>query len=53
MLAGSLQALCAVCACALMQVLLLPSGRGFTSHCLDIGAQDRAVAIGGHVLDAV
>ena len=27
---GVFQALCAVCACALMQVLLLPIGRGFT-----------------------
>ena len=33
---GVFQALCAVCACALMQVLLLPIGRGFTSQCLDI-----------------
>ena len=42
----------AVCASALMQVLLLPIGR---SQCLDIGAQDvdRAAAIGGRVPDAV
>ena len=35
---GVFKALCAVCACALMQVLLLSIGRGFTSQCLDIGA---------------
>ena len=34
-----------VCACALMQVLLLPIGRGFTGQCLDIGAWDLASAI--------
>ena len=36
-----------------MQVLLLPIGRGFTGHCLDIGAWDLAEAIGGRVPDAV
>ena len=36
-----------VCACALMQVLLLTIGRGFTGQCLDIGAWDLASAIGG------
>ena len=35
---GVFLALCGVCACALMQVLLLPIGRGFTGQCLDIGA---------------
>ena len=45
--------LCAVCACALIQVLLLPIGYGFTSQCFDIGAQDLAAAIGGRVPDAV
>ena len=39
--------------CALMQVLLLPIGRGFTGQCLDIGAWDLAAAIGGCVPDAV
>ena len=47
------QALCAVCACALMQVLLLSIGRGFTGQCLDIGALDSVAAIGGRVLDVV
>ena len=50
---GVFLALCAVCACALMQVLLLPIGRGFTGQCLDIGAGDSAAAIGGRVPDAV
>ena len=48
---GVFLALCGVCACALMQVLLLPIGRGFTGQCLDIG--DLAAAIGGRVPDAV
>ena len=39
---GVFLALCGVCACALMQVLLLPIGRGFTGQCLDIGAWDLA-----------
>ena len=42
-----------VCACALMQVLLLPIGRGFTGQCLDIGAWDWAAVIGGCVPEAV
>ena len=50
---GVLLALCGVCACALMQVLLLPIGRGFTGQCLDIGAWDLASAIGGRVPEAV
>ena len=50
---GVFLALCGVCACALMQVLLLPIGRGFTGQCLDIGAGDVAAAIGGRVPDAV
>ena len=50
---GVFLALYGVCACALMQVLLLPIGRGFTSQCLDIGAWDLAAAIGGRVPDAV
>ena len=50
---GVFLALCGVCACALMQVLLLPIGRGFTGQCLDIGAWDLAAAIGGRVPDAV
>ena len=50
---GVFLALCGVCACALMQVLLLPIGRGFTSQCLDIGAWDLASAIGGRVPEAV
>ena len=53
MLVGVFQAPYAVCACALMQVLLLPVGRGFTGQCLDIGAHDRAPAIGGRVPDSV
>ena len=48
---GVFQTLCTVCVCALMQVLLLPIGCGFTSQCLDIGAQDQAAAIGGRVAD--
>ena len=48
---GVFLALCGVCACALMQVLLLPIGRGFTGQCLDIGAWDLASAIGGRVPD--
>ena len=48
---GVFLALCGVCACALMQVLLLPIGRGFTGQC--IGAGDLAAAIGGRVPDAV
>ena len=36
-----------------MQVLLLPIGRGLTGQCLDIGAWDFAVAIGGRVPEAV
>ena len=47
---GVFLALCGVCACALMQVLLLPIGRGFTGQCLDIGAW---AAIGGRVPEAV
>ena len=43
----------ALCACALMPVLLLPIGRGFTGQCLDIGADDSAAAIGGRVPDPV
>ena len=39
--------------CALMQVLLLPIGHGFTGQCLDIGVGDLAAAIGGRVPDAV
>ena len=39
--------------CALMQVLSLPIGLGFTGQCLDIGVQDRATAIDGRVPDAV
>ena len=50
---GVFLALCGVCACALMQVLLLPIGRGLTGQCLDIGAWDSAAAIGGRVPDAV
>ena len=50
---GVFLALCGVCACALMQVLLLPIGRGFTGQCLDIGALDLASAIGGRVPEAV
>ena len=50
---GVFLALCGVCACALMQVLLLPIGRGFTGQCLDIGACDLASAIGGRVPEAV
>ena len=50
---GVFLALCGVCACALMQVLLLPIGRGFTGQWLDIGAGDVAAAIGGRVPDAV
>ena len=50
---GVFLALCGVCACALMQVLLLPIGRGFTGQCLDIGAGDLAAAIGGRAPDAV
>ena len=50
---GVFLALCGVCACALMQVLLLPIGRGFTGQCLDIGAWDLALAIGGRVPEAV
>ena len=46
---GVFLALCGVCAFALMQVLLLPIGRGFTGQCLDIGAWDLASAIGGRV----
>ena len=46
-------ALCAVCTCVLMQVLLLPIGCGFTGQCLDIGAWDLAAAIGGRVPEAV
>ena len=42
-----------MCACALMQVLLLPIGRGFMGQCLDIGAWDLAAAIGGRVPEAV
>ena len=47
---GVFLALCGVCACALMQVLLLPIGRGFTGQCW---AWDLAAAIGGRVPDAV
>ena len=50
---GVFLALCGVCACALMQVLLFPIGRGFTGQCLDIGAWDLAPAIGGRVPEAV
>ena len=50
---GVFLALCGVCACALMQVLLLPIGRGFTGQCLDIGAWDLTSAIGGRVPEAV
>ena len=50
---GVFLALCGVCACVLMQVLLLPIGRGFTGQCLDIGAWDLALAIGGRVPEAV
>ena len=50
---GVFLALCGVCACALMQVLLLPIGRGLMGQCLDIGAWDLAVAIGGRVPEAV
>ena len=50
---GVFLALCGVCACALMQVLLLPIGRGFTGQCLDIGAWDLASAIGGRFPEAV
>ena len=50
---GVFLALCGVCACALMQALLLPIGRGFTGLCLDIGAWDLAAAMGGRVPDAV
>ena len=42
-----------MCACALMQVLLLPIGCGFTGLCLDISAWDWAAAIGGRVPEAV
>ena len=41
---GVFLALCGVCACALMQVSLLPIGRGFTGQRLDIGAWDLAAA---------
>ena len=50
---GVFLALCGVCACALMQVLLLRIGRVFTGQWLDIGAWDLAAAIGGRVPDAV
>ena len=39
--------------CALMQVLLLPIGRGLTGQCLDIGTWNLPVAIGGRVPEAV
>ena len=42
-----------MCVCALMQVLLLPIGRGFTDQCLDIRPLDLASAIGGRVPEAV
>ena len=38
---------------ALMQVLLLPIGCGFTGQCLDIGAWDLASTIGGRVPEVV
>ena len=44
---------CVECVRVLMQVLLLPIGRGLTGQCLDIGAWDLAVAIGVLVTDAV
>ena len=47
---GVFLALCAVCACALMLLLI---GRGFTGQCLDISAWDLATAICGRVRDAV
>ena len=50
---GVFLALCGVCVCALMQILLAPIGRGFTGQCLDIGAWDLAAAMGGRVPDAV
>ena len=50
---GVFLALCGVCACALMQVLLLPIGHDFTGQCLDIGAWDLAAAIGGRIPEAV
>ena len=49
---GVFLALCAVCACMLMQVLLLSIGRGLTGQCLDISAWDLAAAIGGRVPEA-
>ena len=49
---GVFLALCGVCASALMLVLLLPIGCGFTGQCLDIGAGDLAAAIGGRIPDA-
>ena len=36
-----------------MQVLLLLIGRGFMGQCLDIGALDLALAIGGRIPEAV
>ena len=50
---GVFLALCGVRACALMQVLLLRIGRGFTGQWLDVGAWDLAAAIGGRIPDAV
>ena len=49
---GVFQAMCAVCVC-INAGLLLWMGRGFTSQCLDIGAQYWAAEIGGRVLDAL
>ena len=50
---GVFLALCGVCACALIQVLLLLIGRGLTGQCLDIGAWDLAAVIDVRVPDAV
>ena len=43
------QVQCAACVCALMQVLLLPVGRGIAGPCFTCGAHNWDVMIGGPV----
>ena len=50
---GTVYSVCMCSWCALMQVLLLPVGRGFMGQCLDIGAHDQDLVIGGRVPDSV
>ena len=48
-LVGVSQDLCAVCVCALVQVFILPVGRGIVGPCFTCGAREGDMVVGGRV----